>query len=109
MVLIQELDIGYRKEEQRETDIGISRTHYCCLEHRNISSYFYLWGEYIRAISDLIEFGCSQNSDVSVGPPAQIQFLAVSYGKDTRRYSYNYCTHTHAYNKGKCARLPSLT
>lgn len=35
----------------------------------NISNLFYLWCEYIGAISDLVEFGRSQNSNVSVGPP----------------------------------------
>lgn len=43
-----------------------------------ISSSFDLRSECVRVISDLIEFRCSQNADVSVGPPAQAQLLAVS-------------------------------
>lgn len=38
----------------------------------------HLRGKNVGSISDLVELGCSQDSDVSVGPPAQIQFLAVS-------------------------------
>lgn len=45
---------------------------------------FYLGGEYVGAVPDLIELGCSQDSDVSVRPSTQLQFLAVSYSDDTR-------------------------
>lgn len=73
-------------------------------------------------ISDLIEFRCSQNPDVSVGPPAQVQLLAVSWDTDTKRRQYRcemdqvvdtpteqtlYNAHTH--KKGELVCLPSLT
>lgn len=51
-----------------------------------ISKSFDLRRESICVISDLVEFRCSQDTDVSVGPPAQAQLLAVSWDKDTKRY-----------------------
>lgn len=53
-----------------------------------ISPSFDLRSECVRVISDLIEFRCSQNTDVPVGPPAQAQLLAVSWDKDTKRHHY---------------------
>lgn len=72
MVLVQELhteraDIGLRLYRQK----AFGRS---C----EISSSFDLRSECVRVISDLIEFRCSQNADVSVGPPTQAQLLAVS-------------------------------
>lgn len=48
------------------------------------SSSFDLRSECIHVISDLVEFRCSQNTDVSVGSPAQAQLLAVSWDRDTK-------------------------
>lgn len=62
MVLIQELGIVNRKKEDYSS-VQLNPTIF------NISSLPYLWREYIEAISNLVEFGRSQNPDVSVGPP----------------------------------------
>lgn len=79
MVLVQEL---HTETEDRQY-LGIHKVFGFISE---ISPLFDLRSECIRVISDLIEFRCSQNTNVSVGPPAQAQLLAVSLDKDTKRH-----------------------
>lgn len=76
-----------------------------------ISSSFDLRSECVRVISDLIEFRCSQNADVSVGPPAQAQLLAVSWNTERPstgvrwtgiQYSYRTVKHTSTVMESVC-------